>query len=494
MENRKNSLWLSIQFIISLIFSFITLKLNFLQFGEKAFGIWILMISFWGVSNIIDLGFGTAIIKYIAVANRNKDRDEINKVATTGLVFFLIFGFLILTIGNFIGYLIYFKNVNILSASDKSVFLMVFILLGCSFYIQYITIFFRSLLEGLNNFITTSKLTLFFNSLILMSVSITYVNNFSIKILALFFLVSSFIALFTYYLTLKRKLNSIKIKIRYLDFSLAKRMLSFSFSIQIAAVVGALIDPVIKYIIGTFSSTSYISYYEVARKFAIAISGLFNTTFKTLLPRTSILRNHEEYKSYILNDGIKFSKFGIAYSGFFYGISSIIIVLIINLWFGFNESVLIFFVLSLAESINNVGFVIYTFFIGIGKGIYLIFIQTTNIVLVSLCLIGGLNIFQTHLGLLGYFFAVLIDNLFMLYLLKMQTGIEISDYLSRINIIKLLSFLSAILLVILINFELEINIYLLVLMLSIISFAIFKKDFKEYFLQIKSMLGLFKFS
>jgi O-antigen/teichoic acid export membrane protein len=494
LENKKNSVWLSIQFIISLIFSFITLKLNFLQFGEKIFGIWILMISFWGVSNIIDLGFGTAIIKYVAVADRNKDQDEINKIASTGYLFFLLVGFIILTLGIAVGHLIYFGNENLIPGSYKAIFWLVFLLLGCSFYLQYITLFFRSLLEGLNNFVITSKLTLFFNSLILLSVAIVYLNNLNIKTLALFFLISSFFSFSIYFFVLKRKYRHIKIKIRYSDFSFAKKMLGFSFNVQIAAIIGALIDPTIKYIIGTFSSTSFISYYEVARKFAVAISGLFNTAFKTLLPRTSILSNNKEYRNYILEEGIKFAKFGIIYSGFFYGISSILIVFIINLWFGFKESVIIFFLLSLAESINNVGFVIYTFFIGIGKGIYLIFIQTTNILLVSICLITGLQIFHTYLGLIGYFFAVLINNLLMIYLLKRQTEIKLSHYLVQINAQKLFYLFSSILFVIFFNYIFRINIYILVTMLSVLSFIIFKKELKKYFHQFKGLMTDFKSS
>ncbi len=450
------------------------------------------MISFWGVTNIIDLGFGTAIIKYIALASRNKDQNEINRIATTGFVFFLFFGLLILSVGTIVGYLIYFENENLIPSTYKSIFWIVFLLLGGFFYIQYITIFFRSLLEGLNNFIITSKLTLLFNFLILLSVSIIYLINLNIKILALFFLISSFASFLIYFFVLKRKYTLIKIKISYLDISLAKKMLGFSFNVQIAAVIGALIDPIIKYLIGTFSSTSFISYYEVARKFAVAISGLFNTAFKTLLPRTSILRNKEEYKNYILNEGIKFSKFGIAYSGFFFGIIPIIIIIIINLWFGFKESIIIFFLLSLAESVNNVGFVIYTFFIGIGKGIYLILIQATNILLVSFCLIAGLKIFNSHLGLIGYFIAVLIDNLLMIYLLKKQTEIKLPIYLNQINAKKLLYLLSTILFVILTNYIFGINIYILVILMAAISFIIFKNDFKKYFYQFKSLISEFK--
>ena len=492
IENKKNSIWLSIQFIASLLFSLITLKLNFLQFGEDIFGIWILLISFWGITSIVDFGFGIAIVKYIAMANQNNDSKDINEVASTGLIIFLFLGIILLAVGLFSGYLIYFSNNRIIPENDTHNFVRVFFLLGISFYFQYLIIFFRSIFEGFNSFVITSKLTLANNSLILISVIINYILNLDIWTLALFYSISSLFLLFLYYLTLKLKLKNIKITLSKFRLSTAKMMFGFSFKIQIAALLGASLDPIIKFIIGNYSSTSVISYYEVARRFALAISGLFNTAFKTILPRTSILKTNEEYGKYILNEGIKFSKFGIVYSGAFYGIFSICILIIIHFWFGIEQSIIIFFLLSLAESVNNSGYMVYTFFTGIGKGIYLVIIQFSNIVLIIGSLVLGFIIFKDQIGLIGYFIAVSIMNLFMLHLLKRETGINISLYLKKIEISKLILLLFLISLVVLLNYIFSINIYILSSSLSVLCVLFFLKDIKTYLSQIIDVVKLLK--
>jgi len=492
VENKRNSLWLSIQFIASLLFSLVTLKLNFLQFGEEIFGIWILLISFWGITSIVDLGFGTAIVKYIASANQNNDIDEINRIASTGFVIFLFLGIILLATGLFSGFLIYFNNKRIVPEDEIKVFLKVFFLLGISFYFQYLIIFFRSIFEGLNNFVITSKLTLVYNLLILFSVILNYLFKYEIWSLALFYLISSFSLLFMYCLTLRQKFGMIKIIPRKFSRSMAKMMFGFSFKIQIAAFLGASMDPIVKYVIGNYSSTSIISYYEVARRFAIAISGLFNTAFKTILPRTSILKTKKDYKNYILSEGTKFSKFGIIYSGALYGIFSIFILFIIHFWFGTEQSIIIFFILSLSESVNNTGYMVYTFFIGIGKGIYLVIIQLSNMLLITSGLILGFSIFQNQIGLLGYFFSVSIMNLFMLLLLKRETGINISLYLKKIDFKKLILLLLLISLVIFFNYIFSINIYILSSGLSILCILFFRKDIKTYLFQIIDAVKLLR--
>jgi O-antigen/teichoic acid export membrane protein len=491
-QNKKNSLWLTIQFTTSLIFSLITLKLNFLNYGEEIFGIWILLISFWGISTVVDLGFGTAIVKYIAGANENNDQNEVNEIASTGFIIFLFLGVILLITGLLIGFLIYYSNKSIIPSGKDSLFEIVFILLGFSFYFQYLVAFFRSLFEGFNKYVVTSKLTLIYNFAILFSVIIIFLLNMEIWVLALFYSISSLILLGLYFFTLKRNFSFVKIKPGMFRIKCAKNMLGFSFSVQIASLLGSLLDPLIKYVIGNYGSASIISYYEVARRFALAISGLFNTAFKTILPRTSILKSRDDYKNYILDEGFKFPKFGIVYSGAFYGIGSIFIVLLIHFWFGFDQSILIFFLLSLAEIVNNTGYMVYTFFMGIGKGIYLVIIQLSNNILVALSLILGFILFSSELGLVGYFVSVTIMNLFMLKLMGKETGIKISLYLAKMNINKLIILLLFIFAVITLNYFYQVNVFLLSTILSIATLILFIGEIKSYFKQLMGLIGLAK--
>ena len=106
--DKQNSSWLSVQFIITLAFSLVTLKLNINHFGEKSFGIWIVLASIWGFGSALDFGFGTAIVKY--VAEFKEDRIKINELLSSSFFVFLANGFAILILGEVAGFLIYFDN------------------------------------------------------------------------------------------------------------------------------------------------------------------------------------------------------------------------------------------------------------------------------------------------------------------------------------------------------------------------------------------------
>ncbi|BDQ04192.1 oligosaccharide flippase family protein [Ignavibacterium sp.] len=491
-QDKRNSLWLATQYSTSILISFITLKINLLHFGEAIFGLWILLISFWGLSSILDLGFGTAIVKYTAMALRKNDNDELNNTISTGSLFFLLFGILLIICGFVFGYIIYFSNTSIFNEKLKEKFVIVFLILGASFYFQYLTIFLKSILEGMNNFKIVSILNISSYFFILFQITIIYSLKLDIVYLAFSYLITNIILLSLYFTVIKTKFKFIKINPLEFSSQYFKKMFGFSFNIQIAFFIGALIDPLIKYIIVNFNTSNTVSHYEIARRFAIAISGLFNNSFKNLLPKASGLINLSEYKSFIKGDVLRVAGFSILFSGIFYGIMSLPISVIIELWFGYRESIIIFFLLSLAEIINNFGFALYTFFMGLGKGVYLIFIQTSNIIFLTTFLIIGFLTFNSELGLVGYFISVLIMNILLIFLVKKEAAITIKDYLSGFRLSRLFTLLGVIIVIISLNVFLDVNIYLLTSTLSVLSFLLFFTDIKKFKDEINKTLLLFK--
>ena len=117
VDNKKNSNWLAIQYIIVILSSFITIKLNISHFGTELFGIFILISSYWGFGTLIDLGFGTAMIKFIAQSNKEED-SEFKTLVSTGLIIFLIVGTIIFILGNLLSRIIIFNNPKLISQNS----------------------------------------------------------------------------------------------------------------------------------------------------------------------------------------------------------------------------------------------------------------------------------------------------------------------------------------------------------------------------------------
>src|SRR4051812_3773189 len=67
--------------------------------GERNYGIWAAFTVFIGSSNLLDLGLGSSILKFISEYYAQKDFEKINKAIFSGVVFYGLFGFALIGAG-----------------------------------------------------------------------------------------------------------------------------------------------------------------------------------------------------------------------------------------------------------------------------------------------------------------------------------------------------------------------------------------------------------
>jgi len=487
MDDKKNTLWQLIQFTITLVIALIILKINLNHFGVQIFGIWIMLAAVWGVGSALDFGFGISIIKYVAEFKKHDD-SRLNSFLSSSFYVFAIIGVAIFTLLNIVSYFLYFnKGIVIPTNFVKSAQKISFIL-GLAFYFQYLNIFFKSFFEGLSNFTISSKITIVQNILLLSGVILVSLLKLSIVDLALTYLICYFITLLLSLFIFKKYFSLYKINIKYFHFLEVKKIISFSFSVQTISIFSALIDPTIKYIIGNFYNISFIPFYEIARRFAIAISQMFFTMFRTILPRASVCKSKSEMITFFNDEVSKISKLGIIYSGLFFGILATPLMLLLKTFFNNDVVLLIFLILALPETINNFGYAVYIFILGIGKAYYLSIIHIINLIITVIGVIIGFYIFNSPLGLLGYFLSVVIGNIIMLLFIKKNIFNNIKLFFQRINIQKLLILIMLLFTnVIILNFYPSLNVVLFPA-LSILSFLLFFKDLKILYFQVYTFI------
>jgi O-antigen/teichoic acid export membrane protein len=489
--NSKNSLWLASQYSISLVLSLIGLKLNLLSFGADIFSIWLLLLSIWGVGTALDFGFGISIVKF--VAQYKNDHAKTNNIISTGFFLFLVIGVLIAVAGCGIAELVYLHNQKIIPERYITLSRSLCYLLGINFYFMYVSIIFRSVLDGHQAFIQTSKISLLYSVILIIFIITIYLFHLPIVSLAAAYLTASLIQCACYAFTCRRHFPQLKINIGFVNIRTFREIINFSLSVQISSILGSLIDPIAKYIIGTYSQNRLIPPFEVARRFSLAVSGLFSFSFKNSLPNASTLSGKKEYLEFINSDGIRLSRFGIWFSGFFFGIASIVFACIFNFFYHFNESIILFLMLAMAESFNNTGYILYVFILSLGKAWFLAMLQAFNVLCIGLFLWGGYALWGKPVGLLGFFISVLIGNLAMILYIKESAPIKIVGVYKQINMWKLLLF-NALLLSTIVILLYRPNIWFIIqLSLSMLCGALFfpeiKKSVKTAFLFCKSLFS-----
>ena len=179
---------------------------------------------------------------------------------------------------------------------------------------------------------------------------------------------------------------------------------------------------------------------------------------------------------------------GIIYSGLFFGILAKPLMLLLKTFFNDDSVLLIFLILALPEIINNFGYATYIFILGIGKAYFLSIIHIINLVITVIAVILGFYIFNSPLGLLGYFLSVVIGNIIMLLYIKKNIFNNISLFLKKINIGKLLILTTLLFTsVVILNNYPYFN-WILFPVISILTFLLFFRDLKMLYFQVYTFL------
>ena len=434
-SNKHNSIWLGIQFIITLLTSLVGLKLNILNYGKEIFGVWLALASIWGFGTTLDFGFGLAIVKY--VAEHKDDEKVINKLLSSVYFVFILLGVVIYIVCSLIAYFLYFYHSSIIHLDQIKNFQIIFLILGVSFFAQYLSFFYKSIIEGLNNFIVTSRILITQNLILFTGIVLIYFLKLDLIYLSFLYLLSFIFMLASFFAYFKLCVKKYFIGWKYFDIAEARRIFKFSSSIQLMNGFYSIINPLTVYMLSNNYSTQAVPMYEIARRFSLAISGLFFNIFKFILPKSSSLGSEEEVRLFIKNEILLYSRIGVTYSGVMFGIFILPLVFVINYFFGIRESIFIFIILALPESVNSFGYSIYNFMLGLGKASILAFIQFLNLLVTFGVLLIGFNLFNSLYGLLGYFISVVIGNIIMVMFVKNRFHISYSIILLNSKAYKL---------------------------------------------------------
>lgn len=471
----NNSTWLAIQYLFGILSAIINIKLNILNYGNEYLGMWLVISSIWGFGSALDFGFATSIIKY--VSNFSKFHTEkLNSLLISSFFLFVLFAIGITTIGYLLIDYFYF-SLNLLKVSIGMIrdFKYVLIFLTLAFFIRYISLYFKSVHEGFSLFKFTSKTNLVYNLLLFLSVISSYIFKFSISMLSFLYLISALIVLFVY---LNSFIKKIQIELSYKNFSwqIVREVFSFSFYIQLSNIFNALIDPIVKSLLSKYFSVGFVPIYEISRRIALSFSNLFFASFKTILPKASLQKADFSSKEFIISECAKLSHYGVIFSGIVFGIFSILIISLAQSWFGFSEIGILYLILVLPEIVNNFGYSIYNFILGIGRANYLALIQFMNLAFLTLFLFVSLVYYQSTWGLIGYFVSVTLNNILMLLIIKLVSGINIKEYLRISKGLKLILLITFVLLALIVSVELSVDIIVSLSLLSLLSIILFGRD------------------
>jgi O-antigen/teichoic acid export membrane protein len=434
--NKKNLLWNSGSFILISVLGFLNFTLNLKTYDSDVFGFYLLLSAYWGFGGSIDFGFGVSSIKNISEAVKVKDTYRIKKIINTFFLTYFIFAVLIIAIICFIFFVYNSLNTNVYLRFDINVVLLLF---AFGFLFRYLSGFLLIVFEGLSEFILLSKINLSLTIFNTIQTTIIYIFKLPLYYLILSQFTYNFFLFITLYFFLKiQKKYFLTFGLKYIDFKLLKKDGIYNLNLQISFIFNTLIDPLLKTIMSTYLGLQYITYFETAKKIINLTNGLINSALKGLLNRISEANVVGELKQFINEQIYQYSNLALDYTVIAYGVLNPVLCILILLWFNSYESMIVFLLFLLPYSFINIGGPFYSVLMIEGKGGKLALLQFINLTVMCLIFYFSVTISNSYLGLIGFYFATLINIYLMIYFLKKYIGLNIKILWKNIDAINLL--------------------------------------------------------
>ena len=265
------------------------------QLGKDGYGLWSLIQASVAFLGLLDMGFSTSVVKYIADA-RGKDSDERLRSLTS--TFFWLYTFLsIFLLAISVVLSLYLPKLLNLPPDKINAATAVFLIISVKTALGFPLGMFRGIMIGFQKQWWANLFKILATSLYGLGCFFALQHDASIERLAYASLFSSMIALIGGFFVSLRKLPGISIHPKFFQKSLLKEISEFSlyfFMIQISTLIYTRVDTLI---IQAYLTLSHVALYTIATKASEHAAGLCRQLTHALTPIIAELKGAGEEKN-----------------------------------------------------------------------------------------------------------------------------------------------------------------------------------------------------
>jgi O-antigen/teichoic acid export membrane protein len=339
-----NLLGRSWSFLVTLLLT--PFILSHLNVGD--FGTWVLLSVFINSFNLLDLGLGSSFVKFISAYYTHEDYDSINEVLFSGLLFYGLFGALLVILGLALERPL-FSLFHISGASD----VYLFVLLACA--IQNISAMLLSVFRGIQRMDKSNAVEIKMSVINLIGTVFCLESGLGLFGLGVNALINSVIAVFVTWWTIRGTVPKIRVGWHF-NGKLLREMFGYGAKIQVSRMGGLICFQIDKLIISRFLGIASVSFYEVGSRLTSFMRAVPLVMISALIPATSELGARKDREK-ILQTYALASKYMTMVT---VGIVAYVVLearSLVNLWIGsgFEQSVILIQILAVGYGINVLG-------------------------------------------------------------------------------------------------------------------------------------------
>ncbi len=278
----KNTFSGYLRFLVPSVIGMLLAPYIITHIGVSAYGLWALVLSVTGYFALMDMGFGQAIVRYVAMNKAAGSREEVDRLVST---FLLVYGLvacviLIATLLLSINFPRFFR----VSPQEASISQWAFLISGLGIALRFPLNIFGGLLYGYQRYDLAFGTEVFFYTV--NAVLTVVLLNLGYGLLALMLVASgtSLAAAVVIAFHAFRVVGRMKISLRQFQWHKVTEILSFSifFSmVSLAVMISHRSDAIV---IGVFLPTSAVAVYAISLKLAELVSNLAGQLNNILFP------------------------------------------------------------------------------------------------------------------------------------------------------------------------------------------------------------------
>jgi len=247
--------------ILSIIVAFFLFPFIVRHTGQELYGVYLIVMTVTGYFMLLDMGVGSATIKYISEYNGANNVEGINKIINASLSFYAVIGL----IASFFLFLcsLYFNRFFNIDLQNLTLARQLFTIAAISSLITWPLSIFRFTVQGLNLWDIEAMVNMAVQSLNALFAIAIFAAGYGIVLYVIVTQVLSFIACIVFFFISKKKI-SLKISFSFLDIKTLKIIFKFSTFMFLSSLISIFLFQIHNFIIGYFISLSAVTIYAVA--------------------------------------------------------------------------------------------------------------------------------------------------------------------------------------------------------------------------------------
>ena len=312
------------------------------------FGVWVLLSVFVSSFNLLDLGLGSSFIKYVSQYYAGRDDARINGVLFSGLVFYSVFGCVLVVLGLALEPFL-FGVFNIVAPPG------VYLLALVSFALNNIALMLLSTLKGLQRMDRSNAVEIWMSLPNLVGTVVLLEAGMGMLGLAINSAILAVLTSAAAWRSLKKVHPGTSIRWN-IDTGLMREMFGYGAKLQVSRLGGLVCFQIDKLIISRFLGVAAVAFYEVASRLTLFMRALPLVMISVLIPATSELGARND-KARILKAYLLASRYVVILTVALVAFVILEADSLLRLWLGsgFEQSVILVQVLAIGYGVNVMG-------------------------------------------------------------------------------------------------------------------------------------------